>query len=134
MIEGLSHITFIVSDLERTSRLFVEGLGATQIYNSGDEHFSHSAEMFFKLGGLWIAIMEGAPLKERSYNHTAFYVDDSLLDQYRTRLQQLGATVLPDRKRVKGEGRSIYFYDYDNHLFELHSGTLEQRLKSYANS
>jgi fosfomycin resistance protein FosX len=25
-----------------------------------------------------------------------------------------------------------YFYDYDNHLFELHTGTLEERLARYA--
>ena len=35
------------------------------------------------------------------------------------------------RDRVEGEGRSIYFYDHDNHLFELHTGTLEMRLESY---
>ncbi len=26
------------------------------------------------------------------------------------------------------EGQSIYFYDYDNHLFELHTGNLAMRL------
>jgi fosfomycin resistance protein FosX len=35
------------------------------------------------------------------------------------------------RPRVEGEGRSIYFYDHDNHLIELHSGTLKERLKRY---
>ncbi len=35
------------------------------------------------------------------------------------------------RSRVEGEGRSLYFYDYDNHLFELHTGTLFQRLQKY---
>jgi hypothetical protein len=35
------------------------------------------------------------------------------------------------RPRVPGEGRSIYFYDYDSHLFELHTGTLGERLSRY---
>ena len=35
------------------------------------------------------------------------------------------------RPRVQGEGLSLYFYDYDNHLFELHTGTLEERLQTY---
>jgi hypothetical protein len=37
----------------------------------------------------------------------------------------------PGRKRVEGEARSTYFYDYDNHLFELHTGTLRERIASY---
>ncbi len=28
---GISHLTFIVRDVERTARLFVEGLGATEV-------------------------------------------------------------------------------------------------------
>ena len=35
------------------------------------------------------------------------------------------------RSRVKGEGLSIYFYDYDNHMFELHTGNLQERLERY---
>ena len=31
----------------------------------------------------------------------------------------------------EGEGESLYFYDFDNNLFELHAGTLEQRLERY---
>jgi hypothetical protein len=27
---------------------------------------------------------------------------------------------------------SLYFYDDDNHLFELHTGTLAERLERYA--
>jgi len=43
----------------------------------------------------------------------------------------LGLEVRESRSRVKGEGCSIYFYDYDNHLFELHTETLEERLILY---
>jgi hypothetical protein len=54
--------------------------------------------------------------------------------EYRDRLRRinaLGLKVREGRTRVEGEGQSIYFYDYDNHMFELHSGTLEQRLERY---
>ncbi|EPJ43401.1 MAG: glyoxalase/bleomycin resistance protein/dioxygenase [Osedax symbiont Rs2] len=40
--------------------------------------------------------------------------------------------IKPPRPRVEGEPESLYFYDFDNHLFELHTGTLNQRLKLYA--
>jgi len=39
--------------------------------------------------------------------------------------------IRPPRSRVAGEGASLYLYDFDNHLFELHTGTLEQRLARY---
>ena len=48
------------------------------------------------------------------------------------RLRALGAEVKPPRPMVEGEGQSLYFYDFDNHLFELHTGTLAQRLARYA--
>ena len=46
-------------------------------------------------------------------------------------IQALGLDVREGRSRVDGEGRSIYFYDFDNHMFELHSGTLQDRLRCY---
>jgi catechol 2,3-dioxygenase-like lactoylglutathione lyase family enzyme len=75
--------------------------------------------------------MQGASLPERSYNHVAFKIDDEDFELYEQRLKDYGAEILPGRSRVKGEGLSLYFYDHDNHLFELHTGTLEQRLARY---
>jgi fosfomycin resistance protein FosX len=134
VIEGLSHITLIVSDLDRMERFLVEGLGARKVYDSGKEQFSHSEERFFLLGesDIWIATMKGDALPGRTYNHIAFKVSDTDLDGYRARLERLGVDIAPDRPRVEGEGRSLYVHDFDNHLFELHTGTLDVRLRRYA--
>jgi hypothetical protein len=72
--------------------------------------------------------MEGEPLPARSYNHVAFKIAETGYEQCLARIRSLGLEVREGRPRVEGEGRSIYFYDHDNHLFELHTGTLEQRL------
>lgn len=132
MIEGLSHLTFIVRDLERMSRLIVDVLGGREIYASGDATFSISREKFFLVGGLWVAIMEGEPLPTRTYNHVAFKVAEQDLDGLKSKIAALGLEMRESRPRVEGEGASIYFHDWDNHLFELHTGTLEQRLERYA--
>ncbi|MEM8703075.1 MAG: FosX/FosE/FosI family fosfomycin resistance thiol transferase, partial [Pseudomonadota bacterium] len=42
MIEGLSHMTFIVSDLDRMEEVLIKVLGARRLYDSGDETFSIS--------------------------------------------------------------------------------------------
>ena len=54
-------------------------------------------------------------------------------EKYMNRINSLGVKVLDGREHVDGEGRSIYFYDYDNHLFEIHTGTLSERLLQYSN-
>ncbi len=131
-ITGLSHATFLVADLERTARLFREGLGAREVYDSAGREHSLSREKFFLLGGVWLVAMEGAPLSEPTYRHLAFAVDADELPAFRARLLALGVEVLPGRGRIGGEGQSLYFRDYDNHLFELHAGTLDQRLATYA--
>jgi catechol 2,3-dioxygenase-like lactoylglutathione lyase family enzyme len=131
MIEGLSHITFIVRDLERTSHFLTKIFEAKEIYASGEKNFSISKEKFFLINGLWFAIMEGEPLTEKTYNHIALKVSEEDFDKYVKRVRSLGVEILEGRDRINGEGKSLYFYDYDNHLFELHTGTLDQRLESY---
>lgn len=131
-ITGLSHATFVVSDLERSARLFREGLGAREVYDSAGREHSLSREKFFVLGGLWLVAMEGPPLAEPSYRHLAFAVGAAEITLFRQRLQALGVEILPGRGRIEGEGDSLYFRDWDGHLFELHAGTLDQRLAAYA--
>ena len=132
-IEGISHITFIVKDLERTGRLLVSLLDAKEVYVSGEQTFSLSQEKFFQISGIWVAIMQGNPLSERNYNHIAFKIAESDFEDYQKRLADAGLEFRQQRERIAGEGRSLYFYDYDNHLFELHTGTLEERLQAYSN-
>lgn len=128
---GLSHITFVVRDLERMSKFLKTIFDAEEVYSSGDKTFSISREKFFLINGLWIAIMEGDSRSEKTYNHIAFKIAEEEFDEYAYRIKSLGVEVRESRGRVEGEGNSLYFYDYDNHLFELHTGTLEQRLIRY---
>lgn len=132
MILGISHMTFIVKDLERSAMFFEQVFGTKEIYSSGGETFSLSREKFFLINDIWIAIMEGEPLEERTYNHIAFQIPKSEIDEYIAQIESTGAEILQERPRVAGEGRSIYFYDFDNHLFELHTGTLSERMARYS--
>jgi catechol 2,3-dioxygenase-like lactoylglutathione lyase family enzyme len=108
---------------------------ARKVYDSGDETFSLSKERFFHIGEgnlpVWVAVMEGEPLPTRTYNHIAFKIADNDYEDYLERVQKLGLQIREGRSRVEGEGQSIYFYDDDNHMFELHTGTLDDRLKRY---
>jgi catechol 2,3-dioxygenase-like lactoylglutathione lyase family enzyme len=142
MVRGLSHITFIVRDLDRMETLLTTVLHARKVYDSGDQTFSLSREKFFLVGAspgdpdapapIWIAAMQGDPLPSRTYNHVAFKIDEADFDTYLERIRSLDLDVRECRSRVAGEGRSIYFHDDDNHLFELHTGTLGERLARYA--
>jgi len=131
MIQGLSHLTFVVRDLDRSAHFFASIFKAEEIYNSGERFFGLSREKFLLIGELWICIMEGEPLAQRSYNHVAFHIRDEDFAMYEERIAALGIETMPSRPRLEEEGRSLYFYDYDQHLFELHAGSLETRLKRY---
>ena len=131
MIFGLSHLTFIVHDLDKMSRIIVEVLGGREVYASGTKQHSLSPEKFFDVDGLWIAIMQGDPLPARTCNHVAFKVSVEQLEKSKLAIEKLRLEFRESRPRVSGEGQSLYFHDYDNHLFELHTGTLEERLAAY---
>src|SRR6185437_1690406 len=130
-IQGISHITFMVRDLDRMAAFLCKGLGAREVYDSHVRNFSLSREKFFLLGGVWLAAMEGDSPSWQTYQHVAFKVSEADLPSYTAKLQALGVEIKPPRSRIDGEGESLYFFDFDNHLFELHTGTLEQRLERY---
>ena len=62
--------------------------------------------------------MEGDPLPVKTYNHIAFKISEGDFDMYLDKITKLGLEIIDDRSRLPGEGKSIYFFDYDNHLFE----------------
>jgi catechol 2,3-dioxygenase-like lactoylglutathione lyase family enzyme len=127
-MQGLSHLTYIVRDLDRMARFLCHGLGGHEVSDPNEHSFALAHEKYFVVCGVWIAAMKGEPPRERSYQHVAFQVPAEELPAYRERLAALGVEFRPARKRGPGESESLYFYDFDDHLFELRAATLEQRL------
>lgn len=125
MIRGISHIALIVKDLERTVAFLQTIFDAKAV-------LPFRGDVFFLINDVWLCIMKGEELTERTYNHIAFQIPDEDYEYYKEKVIVSGAELLPARPRVDGEGRSIYFYDFDSHLFELHTGSLEERLKRYS--
>ena len=132
MVTGISHITFVVQDLERTAGLYKDIFDAHEVYDSGDKIHSLSREKFFIIGGQWVAVMESDDIVNRSYHHVAFKIREDDVDFYLEKIKRNNLEMKPPRRRIEGEGYSIYFYDYDNNLFELHTGTIDERLDSYS--
>ncbi|WP_282434163.1 hypothetical protein [Desulfosporosinus acidiphilus] len=71
-------------------------------------------------------------MPERTYNHIACRIEDEELDYYDVIIRELGLELRHPRSRVDGEGRSLYFYNFDKHLLELHTGTHSERLSRYS--
>ena len=132
-IEGISHITFIVKDLKKSAYLFKELFGAEEIYDSQEKNYSLSREKFFLINDLWLALMEGESLDQQTYNHLAFKIQAKDYEFYLDKIAELGLEIKSGRSRVEGEAQSLYFYDYDNHLFEFHTGSRAERLEKYKN-
>lgn len=127
----ISHVTFIVQDLEKATLFFETIFDAKEVYSSDVDTFSIAQEKFFLIDDLWIAVMQGESLPTKTYNHVAFKITESDYDTYLDKINSLGLEIKAGRPRIAGEASSIYFYDFDNHLFELHTGTLAERLKVY---
>ena len=109
MIAGLSHVTFIVRDLERMTRILTGIFGAREVYASGEETFSVAREKFFQVGDLWIAVMEGEPLPSRTYNHVAFKIEDAEFEAYEAKVKAHGARNTPAAPAGAGRGPFALF-------------------------
>lgn len=109
-IETLSHMTFAVKDLAKMGQFLVDIFAAKQVYASDEKAFSISPERFYLIGEIWVAIMQTDDEINRSYNHIAFKIDEGDFDMYQQRLINHEIETRPPRPRVKGEGRSLYFY------------------------
>lgn len=132
LISGLSHITLIVPDLDEMQRFLVAAFEARCVFDSAAAQVPLSDTRFYEIGGVWIATIKGDALPERSYNHIAFKIDDADFEACQIRLEAMDINLEPRRQRNEGEGRSLYFYGPGNHLFEVHTGTLQQRLTGYS--
>lgn len=116
-ILNINHLAFECADLDKSTHLFEFIFGAELVKTTHEERF-------LKLADFWVVLIKGKGL-EKSYNHYAFQINPTNLPELEDKIKSLNLTILPGKARIAGENHSLYFYDYDNHLFELHTGDLQ---------
>jgi catechol 2,3-dioxygenase-like lactoylglutathione lyase family enzyme len=122
MITGLSHVTFAVSNLERSYRFYVEQIGLKPLVR-------WSEGSYLLAGDLWIGLLfdRAAPeaTNNSSYTHLAFAVSPENFAVLRERLIAAGAE---EWQPNSSPGESLYFLDPDGHKLEIHARKLDDRL------
>jgi catechol 2,3-dioxygenase-like lactoylglutathione lyase family enzyme len=120
MLESMSHIALVVKDPARTAALFRDLFSARVVEREDDE--GHQ-ETFIRLGGIWIVLV-GAPVERtRTGDHIAFRASPEILEATAARLQALGREYIRARS-----DRALYFFDYDDHVFELDTEDIDKEL------
>jgi catechol 2,3-dioxygenase-like lactoylglutathione lyase family enzyme len=120
MLGSISHIALVVKDPARTAELFHELFGARAVEREDEE--GH-LETFVRLGSTWIALV-GAPVQRaRTGDHIAFHATPEILECTAAKLQAMGREFIRARSN-----RALYFFDYDDHVFELDTEDIDKEL------
>ena len=122
-MRGLNHITFAVSDLDKSCFFYESILGLRPV-----ARLKHCA--YFLAGDLWLALVHdpGMPESSRSdYTHVAF---DCSNEEFACLKEKLLAFGCREWSANQSEGESFYFTDPDGHKLEIHVGNLQSRLNA----
>ena len=125
MISGINHITFAVSNLERSLHFYRDILGCTEVY-------AWSAGAYLDAGGMWLCLSEDPGAGGNTdYTHVAFDVPTESFEALSRRIIDSGAELW---KQNRSEGDSLYFCCPDGHRLEIHVGDLQSRLDAIRQS
>ena len=120
MLESISHVALVVKDPARTAALFQDLFDARMVQRQDDE--GH-LETFVRLGGAWIVLV-GAPVERtRTGDHIAFQATPDVLEATAAKLQKMGREFVRARSN-----RALYFFDYDDHVFELNTEDIDKEI------
>jgi hypothetical protein len=120
MLDAIGHIALIVKDSSRTARLFCD-LFAAPIVERKD--IDGHNETFVKLGRTWFVLVQADAIRPRGGDHVAFSVSKSTLLETAEKLKRMNMEFFLARADT-----ALYFFDYDNHVFELDTTDLDREL------
>jgi fosfomycin resistance protein FosX len=120
MLKSISHLALTVKEPASTAKLFEDLFGARVLERK--DHEGHS-ETFVQLAGVWLVLVAANIERTRTGDHIAFRATPELLEATAAKLQAMG------REFIRARGNTaLYFFDYDNHVFELDTEDLEKDL------
>jgi catechol 2,3-dioxygenase-like lactoylglutathione lyase family enzyme len=120
MLDTIGHIALIVKDSSRTAALFKDLFGAPIVVrNDVDGH----EETYVRLGRTWFVLVQAEVERPRSGDHIAFSVSKSTLLETAAKLERMDVEFFLARSDT-----ALYFFDYDNHVFELDTTDLDREL------
>lgn len=122
MLGSISHVALVVRDPARTSELFRK-LFECKIVSRRDAD-GHD-ETFVRLGDTWLVLVQADIQRTRTGDHIAFKVSQDTLEATARKLEALQLEHIRSKNST-----SLYFFDYDNHVFELDMTTLDEELKA----
>jgi hypothetical protein len=120
MLEAIGHIALVVKDSARTAALFQELFDAPVLpRKDADGH----EETYVRLGRTWVVLVQADVDRPRTGDHIAFSVPKTALLEAADRLKRLNLEHFFARSDT-----ALYFFDYDNHVFELDTTDLDHEL------
>ncbi len=123
MISGINHITFAVSDLDRSLDFYCDVLGCEQVH-------SWESGAYLRAGTFWLCLsLDPSVTGNSDYTHIAFDVPPEEFEKLSTRILKSG---VQPWKENRSEGQSLYFCCPDGHRLEIHVGDLNSRLRAIA--
>jgi catechol 2,3-dioxygenase-like lactoylglutathione lyase family enzyme len=120
MLEAISHIALVVKDPARTAALFHDLFDVRALVRKDAE--GHS-ETFVRLAGTWLVLVTAPVERPRTGDHIAFRATPGILEATAAKLQAMGREFIRARS-----DRALYFFDYDDHVFELDTEDLDAEL------
>ena len=111
ILDELSHIALVVADPQRTVALFQKLFDPPVVSRTDDD--GHD-ETLVRLGRIWFQLVPAEIQPQRTGDHIAFHVSQEGLQATLTKLQDLQMEYILARGDT-----ALYFFDYDNHVFEL---------------
>jgi len=120
MLDEISHVALVVKDPVKTAGLFKELFNSKIISRiDADNH----EETFVRLGRTWVVLVRASIDRQRTGDHIAFFVTKATLLACADKLKELNHEFMLARSDT-----ALYFFDYDNHVFELDTADLNAEL------
>ncbi len=120
MINGINHVTLSVKNIDESFKFYKEILGLKPIMKS-------KISAYFKAGTIWLALVKDASkINGNDYSHVAFNIDSKDFNNLKNKIKNYGAKKWQENKT---EGDSFYFLDPSDNKLEIHSTSLDDRIK-----